>query len=434
MSTTATIAPDSYTRREIQLTLMFAALGTVFDGVELNLLSFPMVYISQTLNVAIVSVVAAITVQGFASLAGGFAFGWLGDILGRRRGLALCIFVYGLGTVLASVAPNYPTFLATRVLAGIGIGGEFGLAFAMFSECWQTERRGFMGGAIQSMFIVGQMVTQGVLYLCLSLFGHDYGWRGGFMVLGIISIILAWATVMWTPESRKWLHYQEELRTGRLPEELRRASIPFVDLFRGGLAGGTVAFMIIVTGAFMYSYSLGTFGPTFLLRVAQVPLGLTTVILLIGFMITIASYLGFSALSDVIGRKRAFMLSNVVGVVGLAGYLALVMAGRTYVGPDFWTSPMFWVMSIAQGGYGGFGIFGVWMSEFFPTRVRSTGSNTAYYTGRGFGAGLYPLVALGLAGGNVSYALGLGVIGAVVGFTVAIVTPDRTGRVIRAIE
>jgi len=74
------------------------------------------------------------------------------------------------------------------------------------------------------------------------------------------------------------------------------------------------------------------------------------------------------------------------------------------------------------------------MSEFFPTRVRSTGSNTAYYTGRGFGAGLYPLVALGLAGGNVAYALGLGVIGAVVAMVIAIFAPDRTGREIRAIE
>jgi len=434
VGTTTLLAPDAYTRRDIQLTLAFAALGTVFDGVELNLLSFPLVYISQTLNVAIVSIVAAITVQGFASLAGGFGLGWLGDILGRRRGLALCVFIYGLGTTLAAFAPNYPTFLATRVLAGIGIGGEFGLAFAMFSECWQTERRGLMGGVIQSMFIVGQIVTQGVLYVTLSMFGHDFGWRAGFLVLGVVSIILAWATVMWTPESHKWLRYQEELRSGKLPEALKRARVPFVDLFRGGLGGGTVAFMVIVTGAFMYSYSLGTFGPTFLLKIAQVPLGTTTLILFIGFLITIASYVGFSALSDVIGRKRAFMLANLVGVIGLAGYLVLVVNGWTYVGPQFWTSPMFWVMSIAQGGYGGFGIFGVWMSEFFPTRVRSTGSNTAYYTGRGFGAGLYPLVALGLAGGNVAYALGLGVIGAIVAMIIATLTPDRTGREIQAIE
>ena len=434
MDTTVAIAVEKYSRRDVQLTLLFASLATVFDGVELNLLSFPMVYIAQTLHVEIVSIVAAITAQGLASLAGGFGFGWLGDVIGRRRGLALCVFVYGLGTALAAAAPTYPLFLATRILAGIGIGGEFGLAFAMFSECWQTERRGFMGGAIQSMFIVGQIVTQIVVYATLSWFGNELGWRVGFLVLGVISILLAWATLMWTPESRKWRTYQEELKRGALPEGLKRSSVPFADMFRGGLAGGTVAFMVIMTAIFMYSYSLGTFGPTFLLKVAEVPLASTTVILIIGFCITIASYLGFSALSDVIDRKWAFLLSNVVGVVGLAAFLGLVLTGHTYVGPQFWTSPMFWAMSVAQGGYGGFGIVGVWMSEFFPTRIRSTGSNTAYYTGRGLGAGVYPLVALGLAGGNVAYALSLGVVGAIVALLVSIVTPDRTGREIRAIE
>ena len=51
---------------------------------------------------------------------------------------------------------------------------------------------------------------------------------------------------------------------------------------------------------------------------------------------------------------------------------------------------MFWAMSIAQGGYGGFGIVGVWMSEFFPTRIRSTGSNTAYYTAAAWGPACIP--------------------------------------------
>ena len=61
MGVTSATAVEAYSRREIQLTLLFACLGTVFDGVELNLLSYPLVYISQTLNVAIVSIVAAIT-------------------------------------------------------------------------------------------------------------------------------------------------------------------------------------------------------------------------------------------------------------------------------------------------------------------------------------------------------------------------------------
>jgi SHS family lactate transporter-like MFS transporter len=104
------------------------------------------------------------------------------------------------------------------------------------------------------------------------------------------------------------------------------------------------------------------------------------------------------------------------------------------MGPDYWSTAMFWALIVAQAGYGGFAIMGVWMAEFFPTRIRSTGSNTAYYVGRGLGAGAYPLVALSLAGGNVAFALGLGIVGVVVALLISFITPDQTGRVIRAIE
>jgi MFS family permease len=430
-STGTSLAPSS---RVVRLTLLFAFLATVFDGVELNLLSYPLVYISGTFGVSTQAVVGAITAQGLASLVGGFLFGWMGDVLGRRKAFALCVFTYGLGALLAGLVTSYPLFLATRIVSGIGIGGEFGLAFAMFTEVWKTERRGVMGGAIQSMFIVGQILTQGVLFLTLSTLGVDLGWRVGFVILGALSIAVSVAGVVWLPESQKWREYQRRAQDGTLPPELRRTKVPFADMFRGGLARGAIAFIVMATGIFIYSYSLGTFSSTFLLKTAQVPLGGTTLILFLGLLITIASYMLFSWLSDIIGRRISFVLSNVVGLVGLGWYLYLVWIGATYMGPDYWSTAMFWALMVAQAGYGGFAIMGVWMAEFFPTRIRSTGSNTAYYIGRGLGAGAYPLVALSLAGGNVAYALGLGIVGVFVALLISFITPDHTGRVIRAIE
>jgi len=427
-------ATSAVSSRVLRLTLLFAFLATVFDGVELNLLSYPLVYISGTFGVSTQAVVGAITAQGLASLVGGFLFGWMGDVLGRRKAFALCVFVYGIGALLAGLVTSYPLFLVTRVVSGVGIGGEFGLAFAMFAEVWKTERRGLMGGAIQSMFIVGEILTQAVLFVTLSTLGDDLGWRVGFVILGALSVAVAVAGLIWLPESAKWLEYQRRVKDGSLPPELQRTKVPFTDMFRGGLARGAVAFIVMATGIFIYSYSLGTFSSTFLLKTAQVPLGGTTLILFLGLLITIASYMLFAWLSDIVGRRLSFVLSNVVGFVGLGWYLYLVIIGDTYMGPDYWSTAMFWALIVAQAGYGGFAIMGVWMAEFFPTRIRSTGSNTAYYVGRGLGAGAYPLVALSLAGGNVAFALGLGIVGVVVALLISFITPDQTGRVIRAIE
>jgi SHS family lactate transporter-like MFS transporter len=81
--TGALVVAESYTPRETRATLVFAFLGTVFDGVELNLLSYPLVYLARSLHVGTASIVGAVTAQGVASLVGGFAFGWLGDVLGQ---------------------------------------------------------------------------------------------------------------------------------------------------------------------------------------------------------------------------------------------------------------------------------------------------------------------------------------------------------------
>jgi hypothetical protein len=41
-----------------------------------------------------------------------------------------------------AAAPNYTTFMLTRLFAGLGVGRLFGLSFSMFTECWQNSRRG----------------------------------------------------------------------------------------------------------------------------------------------------------------------------------------------------------------------------------------------------------------------------------------------------
>jgi SHS family lactate transporter-like MFS transporter len=88
---------------------------------------------------------------------------------------------------------------------------------------------------------------------------------------------------------------------------------------------------------------------------------------------------------------------------------------------------------MCAGAASGFGVLGVWLSEFLPTRLRSTGSNFAYYGGRGLGAGVYPLFALDIAG-SVAMALALGVAGPVLGGVAALAAPDNSGRKISAVE
>jgi hypothetical protein len=84
-------ATSAVSSRVLRLTLLFAFLATVFDGVELNLLSYPLVYISGTFGVSTQAVVGAITAQGLRRWsAGSSSAGWATCSAGARRSPSAC--------------------------------------------------------------------------------------------------------------------------------------------------------------------------------------------------------------------------------------------------------------------------------------------------------------------------------------------------------
>lgn len=422
-----------YTNRQVRLVLTFALLGTLLDGAELNIIGYPLTYISHTLAVSTKSLVEVTTLQGFASIAGGLIFGWLGDVIGRKRTYVICVVSFGAAAILGGLAGGYESLLLTRLLAGVGMGGLFGLGYSMFTECWEVRDRGTVGGLIQSMYFVGEIVTEGVVFTCLTLFGHTDGWRDGYIILGALSLVVAGLAVALLPESEQWRTYQARARAGDLPPEQRRSAVPLFDLFRRKMAWGTVVFVIIATCMFLTTNSMIVYLSTYLIKVQHLTLGKSSLIVLCGYVVTASSYVITGRFSDRVSRRWAFVAACAFGTVGFAWFLALVVSHSDHISTAYWTSPTFWALMMCAGAASGFGVLGVWLSEFLPTRLRATGSNFAYYGGRGLGAGVYPLFALDIAG-SVPMALALGIAGPVLGGTAALIAPDYSGREISAVE
>lgn len=101
---------------------------------ELNLLSFPMSDLAQSFGVTNQQVVAAITAQSLASIVGGFLFGWIADRFGRKPSYILFTASYSIAAIIGSTLSDFDTFVVTRVIAGVAMGGAFGVLFAMFAE------------------------------------------------------------------------------------------------------------------------------------------------------------------------------------------------------------------------------------------------------------------------------------------------------------
>src|SRR5579872_4401357 len=120
----------------------------------------------------------------------GFAFLWgpLADKFGRVRTLMLTILWYSLFTFLGALATGVWQLAAYRLLAGIGIGGEWAMGGTFVAEEWPEERRRVGAGLMHTGYYVGIFLAA----LANYGIGSRFGWRAMFIVGGLPALLLAW--------------------------------------------------------------------------------------------------------------------------------------------------------------------------------------------------------------------------------------------------
>ena len=72
---------------------------------------------------------------------GGILFGRLADRIGRTKTLLLTMLLYAAGTAACALAPNMAVLALCRIVAGLGIGGEWAAGAAMVAEVVPEKRR-----------------------------------------------------------------------------------------------------------------------------------------------------------------------------------------------------------------------------------------------------------------------------------------------------
>src|SRR5580765_4061877 len=142
----------------------------------------------------------------------GLAFLWgpLADRFGRVRVLMLAILCYSLFTFLGAVAQTWWQLAVFRLLAGLGIGGEFvGAATFVVEEL--PERRRVMGtGIMNSGYYIGVFIAAALNYLI----GAHYGWRVMFALGGLPALFIAYVRLN-VHEPERWRARVSQMRGWR---------------------------------------------------------------------------------------------------------------------------------------------------------------------------------------------------------------------------
>ena len=326
--------------------------------------------------------------------AGGLLFGWVGDRIGRKRALFATIALYALGTALCALATDIWQLVCFRLLASLGIGGEWGIGATLVAEAVPENRRIEAGVIMQTSSPVGIALASWLNYQIAGVWfagEPQTSWRYVFLA-GLAPLLLAFLIRVFLHESDRW-HAPTDAPTPR-------------ELFRPGLRRITLSGFIPACTALLTWWACNAFLPLLGAtlaseQAARVGLLPSAANLLAEAWKARASNLfnigglvgSFAAipLGRLLGRRPMFIAYFLCSALALAATFGLELSAQTR---------MTMLLLVGAGVYGIFAAFSFYLPELFPARLRSTGAGFCYNSGRIFAA-VGPYVV-----GHVSAAAG----------------------------
>ncbi len=398
------------TRKERWTVMWASIIGYAMDGLDVLILSFAMAAIVSEFGLTLGEggMIATWTLIG--TVLGGYLFGVLADYWGRVHTFALTIILFSVFTGACAFADNVMHLNVLRFLAGLGLGGEYGIGMTLVAETWPAAKRARATAGVAMGWQAGAVLAA----LLAAFVLPDFGWRGLFLVGVVPALLAAWARhglkepPLWVKRQAYKKELAEKKKQGialtlEEEEELKEAKkFPLALLFDSPSKMLTTFALTVMTSVQNFGYyGIMVWLPMILLKEH----GLTTASMS-GWMIVtvigmIAGIYVFGYLCDHFGRKKPYLLFYVCAAamvyiyVNLGTPIALLFGGAVL---GFFCNGM-------MAGYGAL------LSENYTTDARSTAQNFIFNTGRAVG-GFAPVIIGTIAqqqGFNVAFVLLSGV-------------------------
>lgn len=361
-------------------------LGYAMDGFDLLILGFMLPAIAADLHLTSTQAGSLVTWTLVGAVAGGLIFGTLSDFYGRVRMLTWTILLFAVFTGLCALAQGFGDLLFYRTVAGIGLGGEFGIGMALVAEAWPAGQRARASSYVGLGWQAGVLAAALLTPLLLPLIG----WRGMFAV-GLLPAVVSFAVRRRVEEPALFTARAKASRG--FP--LRRL---FDDASTARASFGVVILCSVQNFGY---YGLMIWLPSYLSKTFGYSLtksGVWTAATVLGMALGIWL---FGIAADRFGRKPAFLAYQIGAVVMVFVYSHLTTPFALLIGGA--------VMGIFVNGM--IGGYGALISELYPTEARATAQNVLFNIGRAVG-GFGP-VAVGALAARYSFAAALALLASI---------------------
>lgn len=387
---------------------LVGALGGLLFGFDTAVIAGTTGALTSTFALTPARLGVTVSIALWGTVLGAISAGILGERLGGRGALRIMAALYLLSALGCAIAWNWPALLIFRFIGGLGIGGSSVLGPVYIAEISPAQWRGRLVGMFQINVVGGILLAYLSNFLLARLPLGSALWH---CQLGIAAVpALFFLLMLFTiPRSSRWLITQNRTEEARAVLELigspnsaaeLREIIDSVHLDRATKHEALFSrkylfpiFLAVTLG--MFNQLSGINAILYYINDIFLAAGFSQVsseaqAVIIGATNLIATLIAMS-LIDKLGRKTLLLTGSVGMIICLAG-VARLFALHEHSPALLWLLMGFIVsFALSQGS-----VVWVYISEIFPTRVRSRGQSvgsSAHWVTNGLIAALFPTIA-----------------------------------------
>ncbi|AKJ43786.1 MFS transporter [Pragia fontium] len=361
------VVEEAKRRKYAYKAVIASTVGYAMDGFDLLILGFILNAVALGLGLTTSEAGSLVTWTLVGAVVGGLFFGVLSDYYGRVKVLTWSIVLFAGFTGMCALAQGYWDLLVYRTIAGIGLGGEFGIGMALAAEACRPNERARMSSYVGLGWQAGVLAAALLTPVLLPVIG----WRGMFAV-GVIPALASFVIRHYIGEPEIFVKKSKEKRKGN----------PFKALVADTeTIKASIGISILTSVQNFGYYGIMIWMPSYLSQQFNYSLtksAMWTAVTVVGMGFGIWL---FGQLADRYGRRPIFLVYQVGAALMVLGYSQLTDQYSLLIGG----AVMGMFVNGMMGGYGAL------ISEVYPTEARATAQNVLFNIGRGIG-GLGPLV------------------------------------------
>ncbi|EKJ2091529.1 MFS transporter [Campylobacter coli] len=380
------------TRAKKIRSIVAASSGNLVEWFDFYIYAFTATYFAHTFSTSDNPIVQQINAFGvfaagfFMRPIGSWLFGSLADKVGRKKSMVVSVVLMALGSFMIAALPSKDVvgdfaiilLLLARLIQGLSVGGEYGIAATYLSELATEGKRGFYSSFQYVTLIGGQLLAVASISIMLFFFSidemKDYTWRilfvvGGILALGSLLVRKA------MNESATQIHKHED--RGTLKALFTSSWKQFL-MVLGITAGGSLAF-----------YTITTYTKTFMENSGMDKTLVNNLFLGALFILMIIQPL-FGYIGDKIGHKRSLIIFCILAFVGIYPIFNLISSNAQNNASLVFILVvlLFIILSFYTS------VAGIFKAKLFPEHVRALGTGLGYAISNAIFGGSAPWVAL----------------------------------------